>query len=210
MVITQKELQQLEELHYGGIPMDEEVLEQARAACRGLEIVQTGNCADNVVYAQVSGGVSIMVGLAIENVSNRPILLKEARLEMSWPDADFRWLKKPTSKEVREGRGYVLWAFGPYGFDPSVILNHRFGRGCKLYPRESIEGLLIGQGTASVPDEYADRMLIPARIFVFGSGNESYGAWMKLRVSREGQRRWQKSAGGQVSAETGRTMKMIA
>src|SRR3974390_2878739 len=146
MKITYEELQQLEELVREGTPLDEAVMEEARAACGGLKFIQTGPWVDNVVFAQPSGGVGIMVSVAIQNVSNRVIPLKEARLEMPWPDADFQWLKKPSSKEVREWGGYFLAASGPCRFDPSEVLNHRFGRDSKLYPREFLEGLLLGEG----------------------------------------------------------------
>jgi hypothetical protein len=204
MKITREELYSFEELHRWGTPLDATVLEEARAECRGLEVVQNPNWIESLVFPRASGGVDIMVSLEIVNVSNRVIPLKQAHLDMPWPDADFHWLKKPSSKEVREWGGYLPASFRSYGFDPTVVLNHHFGRDSKLHPGVGIEGLLLGEGRASVPDEYRDRMLVPARLIVFTGKGDSYGAWMKLAVMREGQPRRRKSVGEEVQGRTAR------
>jgi hypothetical protein len=188
MKITQEELQLLEELHRSGTFLDPTVLEEARAACQGLQITQTGNYLENVVYAQAAGGVGIMVSVEIENISNRIIRIDAIRLRMPWYQGDFHLLKKPSSKEVRERGDYVLSACGSCGFDSSVVLNHRFRRGSKLYPEDVVEGFLLGEGTSSVPQEYSDRVPVPIQLVVFTGEGKSYGSWMNLSLSREGQR----------------------
>jgi hypothetical protein len=174
MKLTDEELQVLEELRHYGTPLDGTVLREARAARRGLEIMQTGNCAENTVYAPASGGTGILLSVSIKNVSGRVIRLTNVRLEMPRPDADFHWLKKPSSKEVRERGGYVLPGCGSCAFDPSVVLNHRFGRNSELHPDEQIEGLLLGEGTVSVPNEYPDRKLIPMQLEAVAQPGTSY------------------------------------
>ena len=80
--------------------------------------------------------------------------------------------------------GYVLPACGPYGFDPSLVLNHILTRDFRLYPGDIIEGYLLGEGTAPVPLDYTNRMLIPMQLVVFVSSGESYGTWVKVGMVR--------------------------
>jgi hypothetical protein len=210
MKIADEELQVLEELHHYGTPLDATVLQEARVARRGLEIVQTGNCVENAVYAEASGGLGIAVSVDIENVSERIIWLEAVRLNMPWPAADFHWLKRLSSKEVRECGGYVLSSWGPCGFDPAVVLNHCLVRDFKLYPEDRIEGLLLGEGTASVPDEYQERMLIPMQLFIYTGRGDSYRAWLKLAVRRRGQGRSSESIDKKMQPGSVRAEKVMA
>ena len=196
---TQQRLKLFEKLHRGGTPLDQKVLEEARAACRGLRITQTGNCIDSALYSQASGGVGIMLSVAIENISDRPIAVKSIHLKMPWPHADFHWLEKLSSRELRE-RGYVLPACGACGFDPDVIVNHRFGRDFKLDPGEEIEGLLLGEGTTAVPEHYPDGKLVPVELTVFAARREAYGAWIDLLLCREKQRSSRQSGQPAIAA----------
>lgn len=150
--------------------------------------MQTGSCAENVVYARASGEAGILLSVSIKNVSGRVIRLVGFRLEIPVPHPDFHWLKEPSAEELRRWGGYVLAACGPYGFDESTVLNHRFGRNSALLPGDEIEGFLLGEGTMSIPTHYADREVIPMQLVVCAGGRDSYGAWLKLAVSRERQR----------------------
>jgi hypothetical protein len=210
MKITNEELRVLEELHHYGTPLDGTVLEEAKAACRGLEIFQTGNCTENVVFAQASGGVGIILSVDIENTSDRILRLEAVRLEMPWSAADFHWLRRPSSTEVRDWGGYVLAASGPCGFDPSVVLNHHFGRDSKFYPGDRIEGLLMGEGTALVPANYPDRTLVPMRLIVFTSRGERFGSWVSLSVRRKELGSVQGAAGKQAHPKTTQNEKVRA
>jgi hypothetical protein len=207
MKITDRELELLEELRQYGTPVDGTVLREARTARRGLDITQTGNCVEDVLYAQASGRIEVMARIAIENMSDRVVPIKEVRLEMPWPAPDFHWLKRLSSKQARKYGGYVLPACGPHGFDPSEVLNDLFVRDFKLHRGCTIEGFPLGEGTASVPDEYQDRMLIPVQLVVFTGRCEPYRAWLKLTVRREGQRRIKDAVDKQVQPKTVRTGK---
>jgi hypothetical protein len=201
MYITDQELELLEQLHHYGTPLDETVLREARAARRGLKIIQTGNCAENTVYATASGGLGILLSVSITNVSDRVIRPVNVRLALPMLDADFRWLKKPSSKELRERGGYVLSACGQCAFDPSEVLNHRFTRNSELHPGDELQGLLLGESTVSVPNEYCDGELIPIQLLVRAGRGDSYAAWLKLVVSRERQRPTTGLVGAQVQKE---------
>lgn len=189
MKITDEELQVLEELRHYGTPLDATVLRVARAARRGLEITQSGNIAENALYAQASGAMGVMASIAIENVSDRVLSIKPVRLKMPWPDADFRWLRRLFPREVQKYGGYVLPASGPCGFDPDVVLNHRFTRDFKLYPRDRAEGSLFGVGGASVPDEYQELMSIPVQLIIYTGRDDSNSNCLKLVLRREEQRK---------------------
>jgi len=185
MKTGQKDLELFEQLLHWGTPLEPNVVEEARVACRGLKITQTGTCCESVVYAKASGDVGIMVSVAIENISDRIIRIDAIHLRMPWPDADLHWLKKPSAKEMREWGGYVLSASGPCGFDSASVLNHRFGRDFKLYPKDVVEGFLFGEGTSPVPDEYSDRMPVPMQLVVFAGKGERFEVWANLMLSRE-------------------------
>jgi len=188
MKTRQKELKLFEELRFFGTPLDQMVLDEAKAACRGLEITQTGSSLENIVYARTSGGVGIMLSVCIENISDRTIRVAAVRLEMPWFDADFHWLKWPLPKEMRKWGGYVLPGCGACGFDPSVVVNHRLGHDFKLYPGDLVDGFLFGQGASTIPVNYSHLMKIPVEITVFAGSRDRYGAWMTLVVNRETQR----------------------
>src|SRR5438874_6252732 len=152
MKTSHDELQRYEELLQWGTPLDAMLLEKAKAACRGLEIVQSGTPFENVIYSKAGIGSEIMLSVQIENISDTVIRIDAIRLKMPWFDDDFRWLKKLSSKDLRECAGYVLPACGQWGFDQSVVLNRLLVRDFKLFPGDVIEGLLLGEGASSIPD----------------------------------------------------------
>lgn len=114
-----------------------------------------------MIYVQTSGRAGVVLSLGIENVSNRIIRLAAVRLETPLANADFQCVQKPAASQARKFGGYVLPACGTCGFDPSVVLNHRFGRRFQLYPKDRIEGLLLVEGTISVPDEHLEHRRVP-------------------------------------------------
>jgi hypothetical protein len=106
---------------------------------------------------------------------------------MPWFDADFHWIKKQSSTVLNHSGGYVLPAYGPSGFDPTTVLNHRLTRKFTFYPGDAIEGFLLGEGSAQVPANYLDRMMLPMQIVVWGRAKVSYGAWLKVGINRQKQ-----------------------
>ncbi len=183
--INNEELRLFAELRRGGIPLDEAVLEEIKAACRGLVIHRTGNIVENAVFDLDSGGAAYMLAIAIENDSDQILRVQELRLEMAWPESHFRWLENPLAKVPRE----YFYSFpppGPAGFDRDVVLNHRLRPGCKLYPGDSLEGLLLGVGQASVPDQYLNRQGLHMRLSILDGRGNRYSSDVILAVSREG------------------------
>ena len=183
-VVTQGELRRLFELRSLGIPLDEEVLQGLDAACRGLAIYQAGTNIENSIFDLDSGGAAYMLAVAICNVSDQILRLQEPRLEMAWPEPHFRWLENPLAKVPRE----YFYSFpppGPAGFDLDAVLNHRFRPGCKLYPGNWLEGLLVGVGGASVPDQYLNRQGVRMRLSILDGRGNLYSSDVVLVVSRK-------------------------
>ena len=194
--VSQEELQGFSELRRAGIPLDEAVVEEIETASRGLVIRQSGNVAENCVFDLYSGGAGYMLATAIYNPSKRIHWAHEARLKLLWPESDFRWLENPLGKIPRE---YDYWfpPPGPAGFDPAVVLNHRLRHGCKLYPDDCLEGLLLGVGQSPIPDHYVDRQGLKMRLSIYDEKGNRYASDVILRVSRE-QRRGRQQAKGSL------------
>lgn len=184
MRVTQEELRLCEELCRSGIPLDEAVLEEMKTTCSGLVLHQTGTVVDTGVYDLNSGGAGFALCVAICNISNRTLRLKELRVAIPWSEPHFRWLENPWAKMPREYT-YSLPPDGPAGFDPEAVLNHRLRPGCKLCPGDPLEGLLLGVGEASIPDQYVDRQAVSMRLSIFDTRGNSYACDVTLMVRRE-------------------------
>jgi hypothetical protein len=184
MKTNQKDLQRFEELCRCGTLLDRTVLEDAKAECRGLRITSVGTAADNVIYS-CNSGVNTMLDLVIENISERTIRVSAFALELPWHNADFELLKKWSRTELNTRDGYVLPLFGPHGIHPSVVLNHQFGRDFRLHPGQQTLGFLLGSGTAPVPDDWHDGMLITLKVTIFTGRADSYEAFVTASLNRK-------------------------
>jgi hypothetical protein len=192
--VMQEEVRRLFELRSLGVPLDEDLLEEMGAACRGLEIYQAGTILENAVFDLDSGGTGYMLAVAIYNGSGQILRPQGPRLELAWPESHFRWLENPFGKVPREYT-YSFPPPGPAGFDRDAVLNHRLRPGSKLYPGDWLEGLLLGVGQASVPDQYLNRQGLRMRLSILDGRGNRYPSDVILRVSREGQLRRQQLKG---------------
>jgi len=166
--INQAQIKLLDELCAVGIPLNPDILQESRAASDDFKIFQSPDILESGVYGQVGGETFFMVGIVLFNGSDRVVRLQACRLQIPWHEPRFRWMKNPLGKIPRE---YCYWhpAFGPAGFEPDEVLNHRFDRGLKLFPDDSIDGLLFGVGESPLPEEYIDRQRIRTRLTIFES-----------------------------------------
>jgi len=186
--VSEEQFQLFAQLRRGGIPLDESVLEEINVAHRGLAIYQSGNCAENRVFELESGATGFMMAIAIDNTSKRVLRPRAARLEILWPEPNFRWLENPVSKVPRED-SYSFPRYGPEGFDPEVVLNHRLDGRCGVYPDDPIEGLLLGVGQAPIPDRYLDRQSVRMKLTIFEGREGRSDVEVILGVCRERNRR---------------------
>jgi hypothetical protein len=167
----------------GGVPLDLELLDDLTAAPRRLSVFQTGSLVENTVFELDSGGSGYMLGVAIQNDSNRSVRLNEFRLELLWHDGQFRWLSDPFRASPRESN-YSFPTPRSIEFPRGVVLNHRLGNAGKLNPGGSLEGLLLGAGEAPIPAEYHDRQTLKMRLFVFDSQSRCSALPFDLCVER--------------------------
>ena len=194
--VSQEDLQGFSELRRAEIPLDEAVVEEIETASRGLVLLDSGNAAENCVFDLYSGGTGYMLAAAIWNVSKRIHWAHEGRLELLWPESDFRWLENPLGKIPRE-YSYSFPPPGPEGFDPADVLNHRLRDGCRLYPdpKDCLEGLLLGVGQSPIPDHYVERQGLKMRLSIYDERGIRYATHVILRVRREQRRGHQQAKG---------------
>src|SRR5437899_11048911 len=95
MRANHEELRFFEELRQHGIPVDAEVLREMKDACRGLSLSQSPNAIDTAVFDMPAGGTGYRLGINMYNESYRIISPVEYKLEISWPEWQFRWLERP-------------------------------------------------------------------------------------------------------------------
>jgi hypothetical protein len=188
MEMTDEELRRLDELRRREIPLDAEVLRNMRAARKGLVIQQAGTIVENAVFESALGETGFMLSILIHNDSDRNTRLQGARLDIPWPVLNFRWLENPLRKIPREYT-YSHPSYGPGGFDPEDVLNHRFNGRYKLIPDDWLDGLLLGAGQAPIPDQYVDRQKVPMRLTIFDGQGRPYALDVFLRMSRDRQPR---------------------
>jgi hypothetical protein len=174
------------QLTRGGIPLDDEVLGHLKADSRGLSIYQTGTSIDSIIIDLAYGGAGYILSVAIYNDTKRIVRPREIRLEMAWPEPQFRWLKDPLTKMPREF-SYSLPPHGPKGFEREIVLNHRLRGNGRLCPGECLDGFLLGVGQEPIPVECCNRQMLQAQLSIFDERGNRYESRLKLCVSREEQ-----------------------
>ena len=189
------ELFRMTQILASGIPLDDGVMEDLRASCRGLSIGQTGTLLENTVFDLEDGGTGYIVSIAINNTFAKTVRIDQYRLEPPWPESGFHWLQDPLKKMPREST-YSFPRYGPEGFDRECVLNHRVGHHGRLLPDDCIEGLLCGVGQAYIPDGYQHRQRLQMQLSIFDGRGQRTTIELNVLTNREVQmRRWQRNEG---------------
>ena len=171
--VSPNELLRMTQILASGIPLDDGVVEDLRASCRGLSICQTGTVLENTIFDLEEGGTGYVVSIALENTSTKTMRIDQYRLDHPWPESGFHWLGDPLKKMPRESI-YSFPKYGPEGLERECVLNHRVGPHGRLVPGDCIEGLLCGVGQAYIPDKYHHRRRLSMRLSVLdGRGQET-------------------------------------
>lgn len=172
--MTQGEfVKSLLKLRRAGIPLDDKVVESAKAASRGLRLYQTGTQLDSSIFDLDSAGTGYILSIAIRNPSDRIIRPVACRLKSPWGEARLRWLEDPLRNKPKE-YSYSFPAPGPLGFGREAVLNHLLNRRTRLYPGDMVEGFLLGVGEECISDEYDDRRWLVTQFSVYDErGNRS-------------------------------------
>ena len=198
--LSEEEIMLASQLCDGGIPLDEEALEGVQAACHRLSIFQTATCRETRIFDLDSGGMGLMVSLAISNDSRRNLWLQEFRVDIPWWEPHFQWLEDPARKAPREF-SYSFPPLGPTGFERDIVLNHRRRRNGFLGPGDSMEGLLLGVGQEPIPGNYRDCQPLDLRVWVFDQRGNRFGAGIRFLVERRGQVRREKKLAQQAQRQ---------
>jgi hypothetical protein len=190
--ISPKELLRAKQLETLGIPLDEEVMERSQYAYQGLTLDQDPNPLQTTIWDSESGGTGIVIDLFVRNDSDQVIRLSAARLEIPWCN-QIRWLEDP----FRSAPHKYFYSFPnsdlqSYGRD--TVLNHCFGRNSALFPRDPLDGLLLGIAAEPIPDKYRDGQLFEARLSIFDGRKNAYAINVKFLVSRDLKHRRQQKA----------------
>jgi hypothetical protein len=156
----------MEQLVVSGIPLDDGIVGDLRTSSQGLSLYQTGTSVENELFDIALGGFGVLISISVANDSPGTIYIGQYRLELPWPESNFRWLEDPRKKVPRE-LSYSFPQYGPEGLERECVLNHRVGRQGRLLPGETIEGFLCGLGRACIPDEYQHRQDLSLRLSVF-------------------------------------------
>src|SRR5207245_8412913 len=142
---------------------------------------------DTAVVVMPAGGTGYSLGINMYNESYRIISPVEYKLEIAWPEWQFRWLERPWTKTPRES-DYLFPSPGLAEHDPEDVLNHRLGSKGKILPGRDLDGLLLGVGHAPIPEQYKDRQAVWMQLSVIDQRGNPYGLKVKFMVHREKQR----------------------
>ncbi|HEV2520744.1 MAG TPA: hypothetical protein VGT24_00065 [Candidatus Acidoferrales bacterium] len=181
--ISANELIRVKELETLGILLDGEVLEKSQDAFRGLWLGQGPNIVGTTIFDTTSRGTGISIDLNICNDSCQMIRLSAARLDVPWCK-QIHWLEDPfRSAPIKHY--YSLPMPHCQTLDRDVVLNHRFGPKKWLFPKDWLDGFLLGIGEEPIPDKYYDRQLFEARLSIFDGRQNSYPLDVKFLVHRD-------------------------
>jgi len=179
--LTLDEFNLLQELQSSGIPINFRPLKTQSRTSSAITLRQTGNPSENAVYLPFGyNECCCVMTIAISNQSNRNVRLEACRLKIPSGVADFRWLEKPRGNVPREFI-YRHDAHGRVGFEPELVLNHRFASGFKVFPGETVEGMLIGAGDPEL-HHYPNRKEVEVELVLFDARGHDYHLPMALKV----------------------------
>jgi hypothetical protein len=130
-----------------------------------------------------SGGTGYILSIEIYNESDRIVWPCAYRLKPLSNECHFRWLES-SSHGAEPKFVYKLPGETAGGFGPDEVLNHRFGPRYRLYPGDSLEGLLLGFGEKSISTEYRDQQLACTSLTIFDQRGIRCETKVNLLVNR--------------------------
>jgi len=181
---SQGDLTLFSELTAGGIPLDEEVVESLKASGGGLSIYQSLTTFESYITDLEFGGTGYVLSLEIYNGSDQILWPRAYRLTPLANEREFRWLEI-LSPRVEGEPPYQFPRETSGGFGDAEVLNHRLGRKYRLYPGDSLDGLLLGAGQQPLLPEYRNGQLLDVTLSIFDQRDIRYDANMELVVNRK-------------------------
>jgi hypothetical protein len=180
----QVDLNLFPKLRGAGIPLDDEVVRSLEASGKGLYIFPSLIRFESYVTDLKSGGTGYALSVEIYNDSNRVIWPCAYRLTPLANERQFRWLEVSLDGPKVDAP-YRFPGETKGGFASDEVLNHHVGRRYRLYPRDSLEGYLLGAGLQPLPPEYRNGQLLDVTLSIFDQRDVCYEANMQLMVDRK-------------------------
>jgi len=148
-----------------------------RSERRKLSIQQHGDNIINTVYHRTEFSTLFMLEVSITNDSpKRTIVISHYELEFPWNDPDFSPLRDPADNE--EPRYHFHDTLIEYPRD--MVMNHRRLELGKLNPGDTIKGLFMARGRASIPHDLYQGEWIPVTFIVVDTEGKCYAKKMGL------------------------------
>lgn len=146
----------------------------------GLSVYQVGGLLESSAF-EYCGGTGIMIQLVI-TVLVPTFVIASFDVELPWQKMGFRWLDDP--REIDERLTHYSFSERYYEFDRKDVLNHRADVSRTLRRGQSIEGSLLGNDMAPIPDEVRDTSLFPAIVIIGDQYGRRYRAPVQLSAMR--------------------------
>jgi hypothetical protein len=150
---------------------------------RSLVIRQIGSSVENVVLLMNEGlTTAIMLHLVVVNDSPKAMLvIAYYELKLLWKDEEFDWLDDPA--EVAPPRDYYSYS-DVLQYKRDMVLNHRRYEQGKLAPGDAFKGLLMGKGTAQIPDDFQHGQTVKMKLVIHDKRGKKYSAEFELWIDR--------------------------
>ena len=151
------------ELRNLGARLDDEILEQEEARLCAISIWPISQaCRLYEVRGLPEGGTGFEARVRLRVNESAPILkLQAVRILLPWTQIGL--LPKPRKIQ---GGCYASFDLRRYPIDPNDVLNERIRSGGRMFPREEVEGLILGFGFDSIPTEYLHGQKVYATLWV--------------------------------------------
>lgn len=147
---------------------------------QGVFIYQTGGVPESSAFDWF-GGTGFIVSLKI-TVNQPAFAISAIELEVPWGDW-VRLLQDPQRVDC-DSRAYQFGGWPCLEFDREDVLNHHADVRRLIRCGSSIEGLLLGTGSRSIPDEFQHGASIPAIVTIYDQYMNKYRSSVSLWADR--------------------------
>ena len=145
-------------------------------------VIQQGSDITNLIFHLPGDMTGITLDVAVINNSHRSnVIIRHYDLELPWNDPQFDWLPDP--KGVQKDNAYTF-AGGWPSYPRDRVLNHRTYAQGTLEPGDVVQGVLVGCGPASIPDDIRGRDDVAMTLAVYDQNGKRHSSRFLFRVGR--------------------------
>jgi hypothetical protein len=151
---------------------------------RSLVVRQIGSAVENVILSMNDGlTTAIMLNAVLVNDSSKAVLvIARFELKLLWKDTEFDWLFDPA--EISPAKVHYEYS-SVLKYPRDKVLNHRRYELGKLAPGDSLKGLLMGKGTATIPAEFRQGQTVTMKLVVHDTRGKKYSGLFELCIDRQ-------------------------